>query len=381
MRRARLLVVAALLSVARATRAQETQGPAWTLTGSYLNLATRSRTLVPAPQPFMLDLNRLRLRAQGKPFDQLAIDVQYDNELVAGDYLRTTQYALTRLRTPATSYDWEHEYYARGDMAARHRLYRATVKWSPGSLDITVGRQRIPLGTGFFWSPMDMLNPIDATRLERDYRNGADGILAQQKLGAVARLDAIHLPRTSRLREASAAYLHGNIRGADVSLLAGRFRGDDAIGADVAFSVNGIGVRGEATGMRTSSTSFARALVGVDYGFTNSLTLSGEAYFNGAGTTQTDRYDLSSLYAGKILNVGRWYGAFAATYQLTPLWKAASYVVANAGDGSLVLWPRLEWSVRSNLELAGGLQRFSGATRSEYGRLSNVLHVQGRTWF
>lgn len=360
--------------------AQSADDNAWRFTGSVFELYTRSRTIVPVPEPYEMSLARLRLRAEGRLPADVSVDLQYDNELLAGSYLRTTQYALAQQRV-ATSFDLEHEY-ARGDrLSAQHGLYRATLRWTGPSTDVRIGRQRIALGAGYFWSPMDLLNPIDPARIDREYRVGADAVLVEQKLGATSRAQLMFVPHTSRLDAVGAAYLHGNVRGTDLSVLAGRFRRDRVLGMDVSTSRGGLGLRGELTWTDPDSGSrFARVLLGTDYGFASTLTLSAEAFYNGRGSSELDRYDVAGVSAGRTLSVARWYGGIAATYSLTPIVTIGGFVIMNADDGSAVLWPRVEWSVRSNLDVVAGVQRFSGGERTEYGRVSNVSHASLR-WF
>ena len=355
--------------------------PPWKLSGYYLNLYSRSRTVVPVTQGFTLDLNRLRLRLEGEPIAHIALDLQYDNELLIGNYLTTQQYALAKAQAPTTSFDLDRDYAARDNLVARHGLYRATVSWSGPSFDLKVGRQRIALGTGQFWSPLDLLNPIDPTRLERDFRTGVDAVLLERKLGALARFDGVYSPATVRTKSSVAGYVHGNARGTDYSLLAGTIRGDAAIGADFARAIGGLGIRGEATFTRpTVGPRYGRALLGSDYGFPNTLNLTAELYYNGQGASDPARYDFAALLAGRMLNVGRYYGAIAASYELTPLVKIADYVVLNINDRSGVVWPQLEYSAAANLVIAAGVQRFTGRPQSEYGRFSNLLHAEVR-WF
>ena len=384
MRRLRRGVCCALLAIGplRVTVAQTADPRApWKLAGSYLNLYSRSRTVVPSAHGFTLDLNRLRLKLEGEPIKGISIELQDDNEVLAGSYLATPQYALIKNRPSTTGLDLDHDYIANNDLVARHRLYRATVTWSGPRTDVKIGRQRVALGTGQFWSPLDLLNPIDPTRLERDYRSGVDAVLVEQKLGALARVDGVYAPATARVKPVAAGYLHGNVRGTDYSMLAGRFRGDDAIGGDFSTSRSGLGIRGEATLTRPALGSrYARALVGADYGFPNTLNLTVELYYNGQGASDPARYDLAALLAGRVLNLARYYGAIAVSYEITPLVKIAGYGVLNADDRSGVLWPRLEYSAAANLDIAAGVQRFVGEATSEYGRFSNLLHAEVR-WF
>jgi hypothetical protein len=369
-----------VLSLSRIADAQASDGRAWELTGSYFNLFTRSRTLVPPDEDFTLDLNRLRLKLEARPVKPVGLDLQYDHELWLGSYLHTAQYALTEDRA-RTRLDLQREYARKPDLVARHGLYRVALTWSGANTDVKVGRQRIALGSGYFWSPLDLVNPIDPTRLERDYRDGADAVLVEQRLGPVGRASAMYVPSMRHLKGTTAGYLHGNMRGADYSLLVGTFRGDRAAGAGLSTSIGGLGVRSELMATRAASDgSHVSALLGVDYGFANSLTVSAEAYYNGRGASRTARYDVPALLAGRVLNLARWYAGMAATYQVTPRAKAAGYVVLNASDGSAVVWPRVEWSAKPSLDIALGLQCFSGGARTEYGRASNLVHLETR-WF
>ena len=353
----------------------------WKFSGSYLNLYSRSRTVVPPVEGFSLDLNRLRLKLEGEPLKGISIELQDDQEALAGNYLSTPQYALARNRPSIGRLDLDHDYVANDNLVVRHRVYRATVLWTVSSTDIKIGRQRVALGTGQFWSPLDLLNPIDPTRLERDYRSGVDAVLVERKLGALARVDGVYAPATASVRSVAAGYVHGNVRGTDYSLLVGRFRGDEAVGVDFATTRGGLGIRGEATLARPAvGARYRRALLGADYGFANTLILTAELYYNGQGASDPAQYDVAALFRGRILNLGRRYGAIAASYEITPLVKIGGYGVLNADDRSGVVWPRLEYSAAANFDVAAGLQRFVGEPTSEYGRLSNLLHAEAR-WF
>lgn len=367
------------LRVALAQNAIST--PTWRLSGHYLTLFTRSTTVFPEGDRYVLALSRLRLKVDGKPLEALSLQVQYDNEIFLGSYLRTKQFALTKNRVSDTSLDLERNYAESRSVLVRHRVYRATVSWSGSDIDLTLGRQRIAWGTGRFWSPLDILNPFEATRVERDERPGVDAVLVDRNFGPLGKFNAVFAPATERSRAAVAGYLHGNACGTDYSALVGSFRGERVLGADFSGRTGGLGIRGEATASQPDSgRRFVRALIGADYGFANTLTLTAELYFNGQGTAERTGYDWPGLLAGRIRSVARRYGAIAASYEITPLVKLVAYGILNVDDRSRVFWPGLEYSVVSNFELSGGVQHFSGSLGSEYGRFKDVMHLQGK-WF
>ena len=376
-------VVLLVFCLARSARAQEApSAPPWKLSGYYLSLFTRSTTIFPAAEPYALDLNRLRLKLDGQPFEAVALDVQYDNEVLLGSYLRTRQFALVKNRVLDTSLDLERTYADTRSVLAQHRVYRATISWSVKEMDLVLGRQRIAWGTGRFWSPVDILNPFDATRLEREERVGVDAVLGERKIGALGKVNAVFAPATARSRTAAAGYVHGNARGTDYSVVLGNFRGDRVVGADFAGRAGGLGIRGEATATRPDSgRRFIRVLLGADYGFPNTLTLSAELYYNGQGATDRARYDLSAFFDGRIRSLGRRYTAIATTHEITPLLEIFAYGILNIDDRSRLLWPGFKYSVSSNVDISGGIQAFAGGTGSEYGRFRDVLHVQLKCFF
>lgn len=371
-----------MLAAAGVASIAEAQDPGarapWKLSGSYLNLLSHSRTVIEPTERFTLDLNRLRLRLQAEPIKDLKLDVQDDQELLLGSYLGTAQYRLLKDRDRRRL---DHDYVTDSDVVIRHRLYRATISWTGPGTDVTVGRQRVALGNGWFWSPADLINPVEPVRLEGDYRAGIDGVLVEQRLGPLAKLGGVAAPATKRSRAVFAAYTHGNLSGWDYTLVAGRFRLGDAVGADLSGQLGGLGLRGEATFTQPPGTStYGRVMLGVDYGFRNTLTVTAELYFNGQGASDPTQYDVGAVLDGRALNLARLYGGLAVSYQLTPLAKLSLYSVLNADDGSGVVWPRIAYSVVTDLDVAAGWQGFFGGPATEYGRISSLVHGEVR-WF
>ncbi|HEX6298117.1 MAG TPA: hypothetical protein VFZ74_16220, partial [Burkholderiales bacterium] len=214
-RRIAALCVLALLSTAAGAEGLK-------LSGYYKNLLVSSETVSPAGQRYTLDLNRLRLELKGELAESIALDLQYDNEVLLGNYRRTGQFAIERDRRPDQYWDLDGNYAETGSWYGRHRLYRASVTLSSGDTDLRLGRQRIAWGTGRFWSPLDLLNPINPIALEREERLGVDAVLAEHKLGPLSRLSAVYAPRHESGESSAALSWRGNVEGIDYSLIGGR---------------------------------------------------------------------------------------------------------------------------------------------------------------
>lgn len=352
-----------------------------TLGGYYKNLLTQSKTVFPDGESYVADLNRLRLELQGKPIEWAGFDVQYDNEVLFGDYLDTAQFALQKSRPTDTYWDLESNTLDRSSVFARQRLYRAYVDLYSPLADLRLGRQRIAWGTGRFWNPTDLVNPFDPTQLERDERPGVDAVLVERKLGPLSRLSLAYAPQHPNLDSSLAAHLHGNLRETDFSLLAGQFHRGAVAGLDFSGRIGQVGVRGEAAYTRADTgRNFVRAVVGADYVFPGTLALSGEIYYNGKGATNEKDYDFAALFSGAVQNVGRHYVGLYVGYDVTPLLRLNSYGIINLDDSSVFFFPNVVYSVITNLDLSLGVQLFGGSAGSEYGAFHDIYYAQLQ-WF
>lgn len=349
--------------------------------GYYKNLLVSSRTVVPLQEDYMLDLNRLRLEARGRPTDWLGFEVQYDHEAFLGSYLDTAQFRQLKATRPATYWDLEDDYLDRGSVFARQRLYRGFVTLNAPVADFLIGRQRIAWGSGRFWNPTDLLNPFNPIAVEREERQGVDALLVQRNLGPLSRLSFVYAPQ--RDTDASRAVQYRtNVANTDLSLTLGEFRGDRVAGLDIVGRVGESGLRLEAAHTDAESgRNFTRAVAGIDYAFQNTLTLTFEYYHNGEGLRDERAYDFARLHAGLIQNVGRHYVGAQARYDLTPLLRWDNLLIVNTDDRSRFFAPRLTYSITADLDWSGGVQLFRGASGSEYGSFHNLYYTYLQYFF
>lgn len=352
----------------------------WRWSGDYKNLLLGSKTL--ADERYTLDVNRLRLELKGSIGKALTVDLQYDNEVLLGDYLRTSQFQLQKDLPSPQYWSAQSNYVDRADLYGSHRLYRGSLNLSIGNTDLRVGRQRITWGTGRFWSPLDLLNPIDPITLDRAERLGVDALLVEHKLGALSRVAAVYAPDHVGRNSTRALLWHDNAGGFDYSVVAGRFRGDDVLGVDLAGQVGQAVVRGEWTRVRPlAGAGFNRSMLGIDYAFANTLTLSAEFYQDGSGATAREAYDLIALASGRRQTLARRYFGLHARYEFSPLVKWNSELVINLVDYSRYFAPAITWSLRDDLDWSFGLQSFSGSAGSEFSRYRNAAYTQLRWHF
>lgn len=160
-------IAAALTGTCATTRAQS---DGVKLSGSVKSLLLRSRTL--DGEDYTLSLNRARLALQGEVASGVSLDLQYDQELLLGSYLDTAAFRAAKDAPSPQYWRLEANTLERDDVYANQRLYRASVTLQRGPIDLKIGRQRIAWGTGRFWSPLDVLNPVNPLAIEREERLG-----------------------------------------------------------------------------------------------------------------------------------------------------------------------------------------------------------------
>lgn len=349
------------------------------VSGYYKNLLLRSEAW--ADERYTLDLNRLRLELKGQLSAAVAFDLQYDNEVLLGSYLRTSQFQQQKDLPPPQYWSAQGNYVDRPALYGAHRLYRALLKLELGDTDLRIGRQRIAWGTGRFWSPLDLLNPFSPVALEREERLGVDAVLVEHKFGPVSRLAAVYAPSRIPGQDSRALQWHDNARGMDFSITGGRFGGDEVIGLDLAGQIGQAGGRAELTRVRPRvGKAFVRSLVGIDYAFANTLTLSAEIYRDGSGADRTAGYDFVALASGSRRTLAQRYLGLHAGYEITPLLKLNTDIVLNLDDRSRFIAPSITYSIRTNLDGSFSVRWFGGRTGSEYARPPDAAYLSLQ-WF
>ena len=373
---------ATALALAWATLAGAQQAPTdgVKFSGYFKAMPVASETTLGGSERYTADLNRLRLEWKGPLAPYAAMELQYDNEVLLGDYVQTREYALRQAQPRRTWWDLESVYVREDNLVGQHRIRRAAITLSRGSTDLRVGRQRVAWGTGRFWSPLDLLNPVDPVSLEPGEREGVDAIVLEHKRSAVSRTTLVYAP-VHDAPDYMLAQWHGNASGTDFSLTGGRVPEGKMVGLDLAGQLGGAGLRAEWTITRQDAGGTPRRLLlGWDYAFANTLTLSAELYYDGSGSRDPAHYDVAGLLAGRRQSVATRYAGLYARYELTPLLKAESWFVRNFDDRSWYESPRLTYSVRQNVDLALGAQFFGGSMSSEFGQRKTLWFAYAQ-WF
>lgn len=345
----------------------------FSLSGHYRNLLVSSETVV-GKERYWADNNRLRLEAKGEPTEHFSYNLQYDHHLAFGDYLSTVEFKVTEAAAKAapraTYWDMEEEITRHSELSWRHSLYRGYGVIRQGKVDITVGRQRIPWGKGWFWSPLDMFNPASPTAIERDERQGVDGLLMTVSGGMVNSISLLYLPQQDS-SDSAAVRAVGQLGSYDIALSGGRHRERDFAAIDFAGYIGDAGFYGEVVSLEDAFGDDQTSLLfSGNYNFESSLYIMLEYFHHGGADTP---------WTG-IRYGGEDYAGLNAGYDLTPLTRWDNYLIVNLDDESWFFSPALRSSFRENIDLGLGVQFFGGDAGNEYNGRENVYYAEF-SWF
>ncbi len=270
--------------------------------------------------------------------------------------------------------------------ASLHRLDRLSLTYTSDKAVVRIGRQAITWGNGFFFSPMDIVNPFDPATVDTEYKAGDDMLYGQYLRGNgddiqaafVVRRDFVTGDIESDEGTASIKY-HGMSGDAEYDLLVAQTYGNATLGIGGNYSIGGAVLRGDIVVTDASSGTKTELVTNLSYSWTwGGRNVSGviEYYFNGFGQ-EDGRYDpselaqnpelLGRLARGQTFSLGRHYIAGGLSIELTPLWVLTPNLFANIEDGSALLQILTRNNLGENFEFLGALNIPVGPNGTEYG--------------
>ena len=320
--------------------------------------------------------------------------------------------------TPAV-WDWAET----DDVTAGFGFDRLNLRCSLPGVDVTLGRQAINFSLTYFWNPLDVFLPFRPEEFDRDYKPGVDGLRIDVSLGnlsgltlaAVAgrRLDLVYDPVGQDVRiEArdfsdeswfgSALVGRGftNLRDWDLVIQGGKVYGGWQLGAGFSGEMFTLGMRGEAAWFwageerqeifipGTLLEDHASGVVGIDRRFKNSLYVTVEYFFNGAGTDPDELLlSLARAAIGGNQSLSKQSLGLLANYEILPILQGRMICLFSLSDESVLLFPSLNWQATEALEILAGAMIGLGdrpanlMPRSEFGLLQNVYFGEIKFYF
>ena len=337
---------------------------------------------VAVDERYWINLSRLRLQGRVDAAGCFSAQADFDTEVLLGSYASSPAYQLSQeLERPTfADLDWRLSDGRNHDLQQRfHRLY-ATADFD--AVRLRMGRQRIHWGTGSIWNPTDVLNPVDPTQIERAEERGVDAVHVSVPRGVYSNIELAFAPGWTGTAASLGAQASTFVRGTDVALMGGRFRGRTIVGGDFAATWRGAGISGEAAyTFRDDRSNYLRAILNAAHMWSGGTRTMVELYLNGLGATSPEDYEPQLLLDGEAFSLGRHYVAGLASHPITPLLEGSFYTLFNANDQSALLGPALRYSVAQDLDLQLAAYLLVGSEQSEFGGRGTIYFATLQYYF
>lgn len=235
------------------------------------------------------------------------------------------------------------------------QIYRGYLNYTDEQQILTLGKQRVPYGVGRIWNPLDIYNPIDATAIESNEREGVESIRYEYALNALSSIDATVSKHKYGLRT------KGYLEFVDLALVALKDTKEDKtiVGYEIqgALLNSGIELRSEGGHfIQQNRQNYDEFILGAEYGFENSFNILSEYKYNSLNHQD--------------------YIALNLSYTLSPLWQCNYLGIRNLTDNSTVSIARFVHSLTDESEIDFGTYLYTGRMTSEYGIQDNTLFVR-----
>lgn len=265
-------------------------------------------------------------------------------------------------------------------------------------INIRVGKQQLPWGSGYAWNPTDLFNTknIQDPLYEKPGVNAVKAeipISEQGMITAVFGAEAHWKESTKAIKikdhfagfDFSAVFIQRNHKTLDYNTFSSENNYRNMFGCDFSGPILGVGTWLEiAVNKIEHSSDFTQFVAGFDYTFDNELYVIAEYYRNGNGKTDYKNYTLNdwmNLLGSEGENLGKDYLYLGESYPITELIDWKNYIILNLNDGSGMIYPWFDYSFNDNtiITLVGYIP--FGKKEAEFGSFGTAGFVRIKVHF
>ena len=252
-------------------------------------------------------------------------------------------------------------------------------------VDISLGRQPVSFGQGYFFTPMDLVAPFSPGTIDREYKQGVDAVRTDAYLGTANQLTFVAAYAGGWDLEGLvfASHMRVNVENLDVGVFAAEARKDAVVGVDAATDLMGVALRGEGTMTFPDNRAddvFLRGVLGADMQLPKNASISGEFYVQTLGARRPADYVGFSrnkrFGRGELWLMGQTYVAGSFSWEITPLLRPSAAAIISLTDGSFFLSPTLSWSVADEVDVNLGAQIVWGPRPKDV-HDGDLIHADG----
>jgi hypothetical protein len=249
------------------------------------------------------------------------------------------------------------------------RVDRASLAFHAPGFDVRFGRQPISFGSGYFFTPLDLLSPYSPQVVDREYKPAVDAVRFDAFIGATGRITAAigvvdHGDPDATFVIGSGGFTVGLF---DLDFFAGKHYADLVLGFSTQGSAGPIGIHGDVAltvpfsgddPSVSAEPSSLRFVIGAAARTGRGTMLMAEFYAQSFGADERTGYFAAAIdprvQRGDLWTLGHVYAALSFSQELSPVFSLSALTIINLADPSALLGPSLSWSVAGNADLVAG---------------------------
>jgi hypothetical protein len=259
--------------------------------------------------------------------------------------------------------------YEQDGFSVSGRLDRASVAFHAPGFDVRFGRQPVSFGSGYFFTPLDLLSPYSPQVVDREYKPGVDAVRLDAFVGATGRLTGVLALVDAEDPDGYSVIGSGGFTVGvfDLEFFCGKHYRDLVLGFSTQGSAGPVGIHGdlaltvpfdgEDTSTAGSPTS-VRVVVGADGRTDRGTTFMAEFYAQSFGSDDPEGYFVAAsaprAQRGDYWSLGHFYTALSFQQELLPVFSLGAVTIINLRDPSALIGPSLSWSIASNVDFVAG---------------------------
>lgn len=331
----------------------------------------------------LYNYNRFRITASLNEDNWFFTSIGDIENYLGKDKINSNSYLLSRKTEADTPFRTKTGItnYGNGEYSAK--LYRLYGGYVDAKNRVSIGLQKLSMGVGRIWNPIDLFNQKNPLALEPDEVYGVFSLLYTYSINDLSQITTVVAQQkdddfkyASRLKSyVDVVDVALNIISSDDSSMYGyEIEGE--------FLDTGIALRSEGGWFddKLLNKDFFQGLIGSDYTFSNSFSITAEWLYSSENFSKEQLLSIDSSMPSNLMQ-SKSYAGLSFGYEFDALLYGSLLGITNTEDNSFYISPALRYSLADDMTLQGGIMIYDGKKGSEFGDIGETYYLNLKVTF
>jgi len=344
---------------------------------------TINRPIDSTKEKTLYNYNRFRLTASIHQDNWFFTSIGDIENYLGKEIISSTPYLLNRRIEADTPFSTQTglSNYGRGEYSGK--LYRLYGGYVDAKHRISFGLQKISMGVGRIWNPSDLFNPKNSLSLEPDEVYGVFSLVYTYSINDLTQITKV-IAEQKNHNFKYASSIKGYVEVVDLAL--NLISSDDSsmLGYEIEGEIfdTGFALRSEGGWFEDKilKEEFFQDIVGADYTFENSLSLTSEWLYSSKNFSK-EQIVSTSLSMQNNLMRSKSYAGLVIGYEFDVLLYGNLLGITNTNDRSFYIAPSLRYSLDDDMTVQIASMLYDGKDGSEFGDIGQTYYVNFKVTF